>query len=325
MFNQNNNSQLITRATRRVVEYSHAVPIQLPVTGRQRYDQNIFMLFNHSYDFRNLWSDSRELLTKNRNTHSALRDKLEILKAKNVSTNDNTWNDLHIFPSLNRFSMFRLDRVAYKNKVDEIYNSENRILYFQQMSTVSKSIADDILKTIYYTEGIQGISLLENSLRNIYSNGSFDPDCLRVYNIILYVAPFVLCDACSYMHITKNMVFQTPYEVIALYFDNYITTFPFRDLNLPLKIQLRVESVIPDSSIYFYYRALFHDALLGYGSRTVLLGSTITALTYAVNSRSALDTNSTPVSTIDTSTRSQVTPEDVDALIVFINNILWFV
>jgi hypothetical protein len=63
------------------------------------------------------------------------------------------------------------------------------------MKDQSKIITEDMLRCVYNTKGVQEIGCIQTNLSNVLDVNSTYIDCLKVYNIFMYAAPFIMCHA----------------------------------------------------------------------------------------------------------------------------------
>ena len=105
-----------------------------------------------------------------------------------------------------------------------------------------------------------------------------------MYNIILYSAPFVLCQVYDYEIITQNMFFCSTYELIAsklqLVVQDHIQNSP-QNLTFMLKMQLRLEQYMLLTN---NYRDLYEKSILYLqcGRRISVLAASVVTPSYLI-------------------------------------------
>lgn len=197
-----------------------------------------------------------------RMTCDSVINKLFVLKSRELSGNLNvTWNDQYIVKTVNRLSIFREHIVAYKASANVILQRQNITSYFIDMQHISKEITFDFIKAIYYTEGTEGIARVQNNLLNALDAQRFKPHTLKVYNLVLYSAPFILCQiAAQDPTIPDTDFFHTPFEVVISGLENTIRNFTYHN---PIRTQLKFENSLPDVAyiryIYDYFKSSIYS------------------------------------------------------------------
>ena len=101
---------------------------------------------------------------------------------------------------------------------------------------------------------MNGINLLHNDLSTIIDTCSIytdllnihDQDCFKLYNVLMYTAPFMHMDAVNGNSLYQLVFFDCPYELIATNLQNYLSTFRFEELPFLLRMQLRIEGAVPE-------------------------------------------------------------------------------
>lgn len=253
MNNPITSSNVLTRYQRRALGAPEIV------LGTQEVPASFTASVSHSYDFRNLIAHIATYAQKNNNLVD--KDRIYLIKSKMLANNPsaaNTWNDQYIIENVNKFSMFKENLLSYRTVLKDVLANHSQFTYFSDMRDASYDLTNVILKSVYYTEGIDGIVNIGTKLDRLVSGGGvFNPDCLRIYNLLIYSAPFILTDAFNSTILTQDMFFYAPYETIAGNLHVYIQSAPFQNLNFMLRMQLRIESNLPDFGIYHdSYRAL---------------------------------------------------------------------
>lgn len=82
----------------------------------------------------------------------------------------------------------------------------------------------------------------------IINNNTYNPDCLKMYNLLIYSSPFILCNVFTGGDFTHAMFLHAPFELVATNFQTFITSFPFEDPSFPLRMQMRLEGAIPEGT-----------------------------------------------------------------------------
>lgn len=327
MLNNELNSSLITQATNnarnRVVISDTDGVVRDSLTFRP-------VLPHHSKDFRNFVSDSIVVARKNQSFIDT--DKLFVLKSKKLIRNPEiTWDDSHVMTKLNKISHFKPDIQAYRLKNAELLQQNITQETLLGMSGVSERVTKALLKTVYYIEGPLGLPRIRENLYNIINSGHFNPDCLKMYNFLIYSAPFMFVDfnANSGMF-TPAMFYHCPYEIIATNLITYIDTMQLPDLNFVLRMQMKLEaSYLPDVG---YYRELYNSTLgrmdlIRYHTTRGVFAGTLLALTPAtIRLATLILTNSgnTITNTVpNAGLIENMSPEELDLIISTVNFLIY--
>ena len=231
------------------------------VFGSQEIPSGFFSLRNRVFisDFMNLFNHSWGLMRRN----AANQDNHSLAVLRSASLDPTIQNDQFVIDFMNRTSFFNIDIMNYKNEVRRIVDSGLFSQQFFALKDASKSLTDSILKTIYYTGGIDGVNLLNNNLGNVII-GNFNPDCLKIYNIIIYTAPFVLIDAAQGNAFSQLAFFYSPYELIAAHLQAYSATFVYEDLTFLMKLQMKLEQNLPEIKLC---KQLYSTLLMCYAAQ----------------------------------------------------------
>lgn len=308
------NNSIVSYTTRRVVS-NHTVLGDSVPTG--------FYPKSYSFDFRNIFNHS--VATASKNYELTDKGSLHVLRSKKLTAN---WNDEHFIDDMNKIRLFKPDIKEYHENVKRVVESNNMFTFFTDMSECSKEVTINVLKTVYYRGGTDGIINLQNNLNNIISNGLFNPDCLKLYNLIIYSCPFIFCSLQDQGLLTPMLVFHSPYELVATNLQSFITTFPFENPSVALRMQIRLECAVPNmSALYDSFQS--YSTLTAYG-RTGLLFTTrvglLTALvrygmiTPLTQSTEAIEA----ITTIVPFTRPRtLSPEELDEFITLISYIIF--
>lgn len=237
-----NNNNSITS----IVSYVNGQLSGIPVLGNndvptQFYSIKQFSSANYSFDFLNLFNHCSRVAERNANIQD---NSLFVLKSRSLDASH--WNDQSFMETLNKITLFQENIAEYKNAVRRLVEDGNFTRQFLDLSTASENITACLLKTIYHTEGIHGIGILNDNLSNIIHGGNFNPDCLKIYNVIIYSAPFMLIDAANGAAFSQLAFFHSPYELISASMQNYLSTFQFEELTFLMKMQLKLERSLPD-------------------------------------------------------------------------------
>ena len=195
-------------------------------------------------DLQNIVEHSLSLAQKNKT--NICEKKLHILKNSEVMGSDE-WNDIHVIDTLNKSTVFKKVIVSYKENLDLI---NNPLEYFSNMSSSSGDLTKAIMQSIMLFEGNEGISSLRTSLLNI-QYGLCDlkwVECKKLYNILLYSAPFFLVSQ------NPDLVIHAPFEFLSnqLYSLSYYTDYT--SLSFFMKLQATLEKSLPEMS---YLRDLY--------------------------------------------------------------------
>lgn len=270
-------------------------------------------MLSHSYDFRNLFLHS--LITARKNYDRTDKESLHVLKSRVLG--NNCWNDVSFMENMNKISLFKQHIGLYHETIKRVIENGNTITFFIDMKECSKEITIDILRTVYYKGGTTGIINIQNNLNNIISGGLYNPDCLKLYNLIIYSSPFVFGSLYEQNLLTQAILFQSPYELIATYLQTFITTMPFEDPSIYLRMQIKLECALPNMSpVYDYY-----NTFVGYGRTgitfTTRIGVLSTFIRYGV-----LPYIGTQQTEIVPREVDPLSPQEIDELITLIGQML---
>lgn len=232
-FSGNKNS-MVTLGTQSVQNESVLGTVEIPTSFYS------FRTSTYTADFRNMYNHSVRLLQENADIQG---NSLYYIKSKQLSTPHD--NDQFVIDTINKTSIFDTDIALYKEAVKSIVDSGDHVSHFYKLHPVGQGVTDCILKSLYYTKGIDGVYMLNESLLKIVNSCSFNPDVLKIYNILLYTAPFILIDAANGCSFSNLSFFYSPYELIAANLHTYIMGFRFEDLTYLLRLQLRLELNVP--------------------------------------------------------------------------------
>lgn len=254
--NHNNNNAIIPF----IRDFAQSHPKDV-IIGRHEVPSSFYSYTGHNYgdDFRNLLKHSTDLMKKNAQISE---NSLHVARPRMLRPG--ILNDQDVVVFINKTSIFNEYIINYKNKVREIIESNDLVNQFIILKDSSFDLTNCLLKTIYWTRGMGGVDKLTAALTLLASgNALFNPDCLKLYNIVLYSAPFMLIDAASGNSFSQLAFFYSPYELIASQYLSYMSTFSFEHLTLQMQAQLWLEQNLPEmimcrklyKSLVFVYAA----------------------------------------------------------------------
>lgn len=196
--------------------------------------------FSHSEDFKNLLIHCFHTAVRNEN----LKKEDQLYTLKSQSLDSNIQNDQWIIQEMNNHSLFKGVIEKYRDRTSKVLQDGSLNTFFYDMKDCSQEITHALLKAVYYSNGCEGIISLQRSLDGVIGSNSFNPDCLKIYNLIMYSCPFLLCSVFSENIGTQNMFFHAPYELVASSLQNVITNFHFENLSTSLRIQMQIENIL---------------------------------------------------------------------------------
>lgn len=186
-------------------------------------------------DLQNLVGHSLALVEKNKSILS--EDRLYCLKNSEV-LNSREWNDVHVMDTFNTSAIFKNVIASYKEKLNLL---EDPTLYFRDITGVSQDLTTALLKSILLFDGNEGMGNLRSSLLNIQSAPGDERwfACKKVYNILLYSAPFFLLAK------SQTVILHAPYEIITSDLYSYSLCIDHSNLTFSMKLQASLESTLP--------------------------------------------------------------------------------
>ena len=233
----------------------------------------------HTYDLRNFIRHSMEFLQKNERLTD--QNKLFVFKSRALENNaDVNWTDAQVIETLNKSTLYRPVLTSYRRKVTDFINNDNVLPYLPDFHPVSKDVVNAVLNLVYTIQGLDGILSIRTNLSNLITPGArFDPECLKVYNLLIYSAPFVLTEAFlnPTTMFTQEMFFNAPYESIATFLHQHMLVYDYPNLNFIIRTQMRIENSLPEITAM---RAMYDAAITMYRTTRLIgtVGSVITPI-----------------------------------------------
>jgi hypothetical protein len=246
--NNNNNTLVKYTSSELVSRMSSNIQLgALRVPDEIHSAETVRRSVNHSFDLNNLVQHSRKVAE--RNNGMDCNDQLYVLRSKKLRDSmDDTWNDQHVLDSMNTIARFKPDIKSYREKITELLQNDNfDSVYFRDMKNYSQSITLDFLKTTNYIEGKEGIATVYNHLTAVLT-GKWDPDCLKIYNLLIYAGPFVMNEAVHSGSFATTVFYHSPFELIAVNLQTFMSSSIPENLSFMFRAQLQVENMLYDGS-----------------------------------------------------------------------------
>lgn len=207
----------------------------------------------------NIVQHSLGLIKKNK--LSIEQDDLYCIKNTSV-LESGEWNDVHVIENLNKSFIFKKDILSYKKRIYTLSDSFN---FFKDIQDESKCISINFMQSILLFGKSDEMEQFRLALTNILNSGANSEtgfsNCLKVYNILLYSAPFIFLTTVTEPNSLPLSIF-TPFEYASTELYRLSLSIDYTNLPFYMKIQAELENSLPQ---IFYFKNVYAQ------SQTILL------------------------------------------------------